>query len=119
VTQLSSFQVSNAGSTQFGYAPNEPIGSVQDLTDHANDQIQQLAINFKRMETNAEGDGNRLLQALKIQSNDPEGLLALVTESKLAIAAVKPADVDVSSCENGNDQKYQAMVQEAGECSLW
>jgi hypothetical protein len=92
---------------------------VQDLIDHANEQIQQLASNFKRMETNAESDGNKLLQALKIQSNDPEALLALVTESKLAIAAVKPAGIDVSSCEDGNDQKYQAMVQEAGEYSLW
>jgi hypothetical protein len=119
MADLSSFQASNAGSTQFGYAPDEPTGSLQDLIDHAKDQVQQLASNFKRMETNAESDGNQLLQTLNIQSNDPEGLLALVTESRFAIDAIKPADIDVSSCEEGNDQKYQAMIREAGECSLW
>jgi hypothetical protein len=119
MAEISSFQVSNAGSTQFGYAPDEPIGSLQDLIDHAKDQIQQLVSNFKRMETKAEKDGNQLLQVLNIQSKDPEGLLALVTESKLAIDAIKPADIDVSSCEVGNDQKYKAIVQEAGKYSLW
>jgi hypothetical protein len=119
MAELSSFQASNAGPTHFGYAPDEPTGSRQDLIDHAREQIQELVSNFKRMETNAERDGNQLLQALNIQSNDPEGLLALVTESRLAIDAIKPADIDVSSCEEGNNQKYKAMVQEAGECSLW
>lgn len=115
---ICSLQASSAATTQFGYAPEEPIGSIQDLTDHAQDQIQQLGSNFKRLETNAENDGNQLLQALQIQSNDPEGLLALVTEAELAIAAMKPTDIDVSACEDGNDQKYQAMIQEAGELSV-
>ena len=66
------------------------------------------------MAGNAQADGNKLLQALRVQSNDPEALLALVTETKLAISQSAPAGVDISSCESGNDQKYQAMVQEAG-----
>jgi hypothetical protein len=115
---ISSLQASSVSTTQFGYAPDEPIGSIQDLTDHARDQIQQLGNNFKRLERNAENDANQLLQVLQIQSNDPEGLLALVTEAKLSIAAIKPTDIDVSACEDGNDQKYQAMVQEAGEFDL-
>lgn len=110
--------MSSADTTQFGYAPDEPIGSIQDLTEHAEDQIQQLGSNFKRLVTKAENDGSQLLQALQIQSNDPEGLLALVTEAKLAIAAIKPPDIDVSACEDGNDQKYQAMIQEAGKCYM-
>jgi hypothetical protein len=66
------------------------------------------------MAGNAQNDGNKLLQTLKIQSSDPEGLLALVTETKLAISQSTPAGVDISSCESGNDAKYQTMVQEAG-----
>jgi hypothetical protein len=68
------------------------------------------------MAANAKSDGTKLLQALKIQSNDPEGLLALVTEAKLAIAQSAPAGLDISSCESGNDAKYNSMVQEAGRC---
>jgi hypothetical protein len=92
------------------------VGDRQDQIQHALGKIQKLANNFKRLAGNAQSDGNKLLQALKIQSNDPEGLLALVTETKLAISQSAPAGVDISSCESGNGEKYQTMVQEAGTC---
>jgi hypothetical protein len=90
------------------------VGDRQDQIQHALGKIQKLVSNFKRMTGNARSDGNRLLQALKVQSNDPEALLALVTETKLAISQAAPAGVDISSCESGNDEKYQTMVKEAG-----
>jgi len=105
-----------SSATQFGYAPDEPVGDRQDQIQHALGKIQKLANNFKRLAANAQNDGNKLLQTLKIQSNDPEGLLALVTETKLAISQSTPAGVDISTCESGNDAKYEAMIQEAGTC---
>jgi hypothetical protein len=111
-TVLSTQSLSAA--TLFGYAPEEPVGDRQDQIQHALGKIQKLVSNFKRMAGNAHTDGNKLLQAHKVQSSDPEGLLALVTETKLAITQTAPAGVDISSCVSGNDQKYQAMVQEAG-----
>lgn len=103
-----------SAATLFGYAPDEPVGDRQDQIQHALGKIEKLAGNFKRMSGNAHSDGSRLLQALRVQSNDPEALLALVTETKLAISQSAPAGVDISSCESGNDEKYQTMVKEAG-----
>ncbi|XP_023726591.1 uncharacterized protein LOC111874939 [Cryptotermes secundus] len=114
VIALSALCTSLSAAALFGYAPDEAVGDSQDQIQHALGKIQKLASNFKRMAGNAQADGNKLLQALRVQSNDPEALLALVTETKLAISQSAPAGVDISSCESGNDQKYQAMVQEAG-----
>ncbi|XP_069700762.1 uncharacterized protein [Periplaneta americana] len=108
------FQFGLSAATQFGYAPDETVGSVDDMVQHAKTNVTATANNIKQLVANAQQAANNFLQSLKIQSSDPEGLLALITEDKMAIAAKTPAGVDVSSCTNGNDAKYQSMIQEAG-----
>ncbi|XP_069702323.1 uncharacterized protein [Periplaneta americana] len=104
-----------SAATQFGYAPGEPIVSIDDMVQHAYGKISKLANNFKRMAGNAKQDANNLLQSMKIQSSDPEGLIALITETKMAIAFKTPAaGVNGTACTNKNDPKYQTILQEAG-----
>ncbi|KAJ4427677.1 hypothetical protein ANN_25326 [Periplaneta americana] len=103
----------SSAATQFGYAPGEPIASIDDMVQHAYGKISKLANNFKRMAGNAEQDANNLLQSMKIQSSDPEGLIALITETKMAIAFKTPAaGVDGTSCTNKNDPSTNPSSRE-------
>jgi hypothetical protein len=90
---------------------------VQTLTNPALTEIQTVITNLQNVLTGSGEKADNLLQKLKYESLNPEGIVGLVKEIDMAISQVVPADVanNTSSCFDAGKPNVSDMVQKAGE----